>query len=197
MDDVIEGPEMWFDPESTIWVPIPFEFSGDRFPTAASWANRLAADWAASVGADDWAREQFVGVAIGLSEAGTPMPGAVARWWFLPEDIALSAIVHAYALGLEQAADALVADTAYYATDGYDGAELRHVEQLDLPAFDHAVRAIAVVPIPGQDDAIVSRVIGAAGDGLYLVEVLDPRPAVVGVVAEQLPDLLGSIRFAG
>lgn len=189
------GPAAWFAPESTIWVPLPLEFPNDRFETVESWALELSVEWGTSMGADAWAREKFVHVAIGLAGADSPLEGAVARWWFLPEDPNLRAVVHAYAVDIEDAAGALRDHAEFYATDGYDDPELRRLVPIELAAFEHAVASVAVVEIPDRGSAIVARTIGAVDDGLYMVEALDTRPAVSAVVAEHLPDLLGAIRF--
>lgn len=194
-DPTAQDRAAWFAPESTIWVPLPLDFPNDRFETVESWALALSLEWGTSMGADDWAREQFVLVAIGLAGADSPLEDAVARWWFLPEDPNLSAVVHAYALDIEDAAGALREHTEFYATDGYDLPELRRLVPIELAAFEHAVTAVTVVEIPDHGSAIVARAIGAVDDGLYMVEVLDTRPVVSAAVAEQLPDLLGSIRF--
>ncbi len=194
-DHTEPGAAAWFAPESTIWVPVPLEFPNDRFDTVESWALELSVEWGRSMGAGEWARAQFVLVAIGLAGADSPLEDAVARWWFLPEDPNLSALVHAYALDIDDAAGALREHAEFYAIDGYDDAELRRLTPIDLTAFEYAVTSVAVAEIPGHGSTIVARAIGAIADGLYMVEVFDTRPVVSAVVAEQLPDLLGSIRF--
>lgn len=182
--------EYTVDLDHTVWVPVPLEFPWNGYADAAAWAGDLSRSLMEGIDAPEGVQEQLETSALAMATVQPPLPGALERFWHLPQFGGPERLVHLYASTTEATTAEQLAELARSGVGGF----VQTISVLEDTAFDVAVRAVVITEIPDGPIGVL-RCVGVADGGVFIVELIEEQPDVLEQLEPTVEALFRSIRL--
>jgi hypothetical protein len=182
--------EYTIDLDHRTWVPVPLAFPWNGFPDAAAWAHGLATDLMSGIDAPAEVRDQLEATARVMAEVQPPLPGALERFWHLPEGGGPERLVHLYVT----TTDATTAEQLAQLARAGVGGMIQTVTVLEDTAFDVALLAVVVTELPDRSVAVL-RAVGVRAEYVFVVELIEEDAVVLEQLQPTIAELFRSIRL--
>lgn len=181
--------EYTIDLDHRVWIPVPLAFPWNGYPDAAAWASDLATGLLDGIDAPDDVRDALESSALAMSAMEPPLPGALERFWHLPEVGGPERLVHLYVTETDARAAEELAELARAGVGGF----VQTITVLEGTAFDVAIRAVVLTELPDRRLAVL-RTVGVVGGHVFVVELIEEYTAVLEELEPAVEALFRSIR---
>ncbi|MDT0185084.1 hypothetical protein Q9S36_33375 [Microbacterium sp. ARD31] len=178
--------------DHSVWIPVPLAFPWNGYEDVASWSQDVSTALTTGIDAPDDVRARLRDAAQAMSEVDPPLPGALERFWHLPEQGGPERLVHLYVTSTEATTAEELAQLARAGVGGF----VQTVTVLEDTGFDVAMRAVVLTEIPDRSLTVL-RCLGLADGYVFVIELIEEHTAVVEELEPVVEALFRSIRLRG